>query len=135
MAIGFYPRAGQLLMCDFTGFVAPEMVKPRPVVVVSPRLPYRSEIVAIVPISLTAPIHGEPFVVRLSKNYHPLESDLLPCWAKCDMLLNISRSRLDGFKVGRRKWETPQISGEDLKAVRHGVIHGLGMGTLIKANS
>lgn len=122
-------------MCDFTGFVVPEMVKPRPVIVVSPRLPYRSEIVAIVPVSLTAPMHSEAFVVRLSKNYNPLEDDDLPCWAKCDMLLNLSRSRLDGFKVGRRKWETPHITGEDLTAVRHGVLHGLGMGTLIPAAS
>jgi uncharacterized protein YifN (PemK superfamily) len=49
MPIQFYPRAGQILMCEFTGFVVPEMVKPRPVIVVSPRLPQRSEIVAIVP--------------------------------------------------------------------------------------
>lgn len=132
MAISFYPRAGQVLICDFSGFVAPEMVKPRPIVVVSPRLPYRSEIVTVVPISLTAPIHREPYVVRLSRNYQPLEAIDLPCWAKCDMLLNISRSRLDGFKVGRRKWETPHMSGEDLKAVRAGVLHALGMGSLIK---
>ena len=121
-------------MCDFNGFVVPEMVKPRPVIVVSPRLPHRSEIVAIVPVSLTAPIHSEPFVVRLSKNYNPLEDDALPCWAKCDMLLNISRARLDGFKVGRRKWETPLISRSDLSVVRHGVLHGLGMGNLIPAS-
>jgi uncharacterized protein YifN (PemK superfamily) len=119
-------------MCDFSGFVPPEMVKPRPVVVVSPRLPFRAEIVAIVPISLTAPRHGESFVVRLSKNYHPLEPDDLPCWAKCDMLLNLSRSRLDGFKVGRRKWETPHMAGEDLRAVRYGVLYALGLGPLIK---
>ena len=132
VAINFYPRAGQVLMCDFSGFVVPEMVKPRPVIVVSPRLPYRSEIVAIIPISLTPPIHHEPYAVRLSKNYHPSEGDDLPCWAKCDMLLNLSRRRLDGFKVGRRKWETPQVTGDDLKAVRAGVLHGLGMGGLIK---
>ena len=132
MAITFYPRAGQVLMCHFTGFVVPEMVKVRPVVVVSPRLPHRAEIVAVVPISLTAPTHGEPYVVRLSKNYHPLEADDLPCWAKCDMLINLSRSRLDGFKVGRRKWETPHMTGDDLKAVRAGVLHGLGMGSLIR---
>jgi uncharacterized protein YifN (PemK superfamily) len=126
LAIKFYPRAGQILMCDFTGFVVPEMVKPRPVIVVSPRLPHRSEIVAIVPISLTAPIHDHAFVVRLSKNYHPQENDDLPCWAKCDMVMNIGRRRLNGFKVGRRRWETPQATGDDLAAVRHGVRVGFG---------
>lgn len=107
------------------------MVKPRPVVVISPKLPYRGEIVTIVPISLTPPNHVLPFVVRLSKNYHPKEDDTLPCWAKCDMVLNLSRARLDSFKVGRRKWFTPDMSEQDLQAVRQGVLYGLGFGSLI----
>ena len=131
MPISFHPRAGQILVCDFKGFVPPEMVKVRPVIVVSPKLPHRAEIVTIVPISLTPPRHPLPFVVRLSKNYHPDEEDALPCWAKCDMLLNLSRDRLNGFKIGRRKWATPQASPEDLQAVREGVLHGLGMGGLL----
>lgn len=101
--------------------------------VISPRLPHRGEIVSVVPISLTPPNHTLPFVVRLSKNYHPEEPDDLPCWAKCDMLLNIGRHRLDGFKVGRRRWETPHATGDDLAAVKRGVIHGLGMGALLQA--
>lgn len=109
----------------------PEMVKPRPVIVVSPRLPHRSEIVAVVPISLTAPIHNLPFCVQLSKNYHPNEEDDLPCWAKCDMLMNLGLWRLDGFKVGRRKYVNPQATPEDLSAVKAGVLHGLGQGHLI----
>ena len=114
-------------MCDFSGFQAPEMVKVRPIIVVSPKLPYRSQLVAIVPISLTPPVHDLPFVVRLSRNYHPGEADELPCWAKCDMIMNISVSRLDGFKVGRRKWVNPQATGEDLQSVRNGVLAGLGL--------
>lgn len=127
MPIKFHPRAGQILMCDFKGFVEPEMVKVRPVMVISPKLPYRSHIVAIVPISLTAPTHKEPYVVRLSKNYHPLEEDDLPCWAKCDLVLNIGLYRLEGFKLDRRKWATPQASSEDLRAVRTAVLYGLGI--------
>ncbi len=114
-------------MCDFRGFEIPEMVKVRPIMVISPRLPYRSGLAAIVPISLTAPQHAEPFVVRLSKNYHPREDDALPCWAKCDMVLNIGLQRLEGFKIGRRQWATPQASADDLRAVRIGVLHGLGL--------
>jgi len=121
-------------MCDFKGFNAPEMVKPRPVIVVSPRLPYRSGIVAIVPISLTPPIHCLPFCYRLSKNYHPEESDDLPCWAKADMLMNLGIYRLDGFKVGRRKWELPQLSCEDLAGVRHAILCGLGLDRIEKSD-
>lgn len=99
--------------------------------VVSPRLPYRSEIAAVVPISLTAPVHDLPFCVRLSKNYHPSEDENLPCWAKCDMLINLGLWRLDGFKIGRRKYVNPQATPEDLSAVKAGVLHGLGYGGLI----
>lgn len=108
------------------------MVKVRPIIVVSPKLPYRAEIVTVVPISTTAPKHEMPFCVRLSKNYHPQESDDLPCWAKCDMVMNIAKWRLDGFKVDRRKYVNPQATGEDLDAVRHGVVHGLGLNALLK---
>lgn len=111
------------------------MVKVRPVIVISPKLPYRSEIVTVVPISTTAPKHSLPFAVQLSKNYHPDEPDDLPCWAKCDMLMNIGKWRLNGFKVGRRKWELPCATGDDLEAVRRGVLHGLGLGYLIPAGS
>lgn len=133
MPISFFPRAGQILVCNYSDFKKPEINKIRPVIVVSPRLPHRSQIVTVVPISTTAPEHDLPFVVRLSKNYHPQEKDELPCWAKCDMIMNIARDRLDGFKIGRRKWETPEASAEDLTAVQHGMIHGLGMSHLLKS--
>jgi mRNA interferase MazF len=131
MALNFFPRAGQVLMCDFTGFKAPEMVKTRPVVVVSPRLPRRSEVVAIVPISLTEPVPLMPYQVRLSKNYHPEEPDDLPCWAIADLILNVGLYRLNGFKIGRRLWANPQMTGPDLAAVREAVLHGLGFGALV----
>jgi mRNA interferase MazF len=127
MALLFHPRAGQVFMCDFSGFKIPEMVKPRPVIVVSPRLPHRSEIVAIVPISLTAPRHALPFCYKLSKNYHPQESDDLDCWAKADMLLNVGTYRLSAFKTGRRKYEYPTLSDDDLQGVRHAILCGLGL--------
>ncbi|WP_106754276.1 type II toxin-antitoxin system PemK/MazF family toxin [Pannonibacter carbonis] len=132
MPIGFFPPAGQILVCDFSGFQPPEMIKHRPVIILSPKLPNRSEIVTLVPLSTTAPRHNLPFVVRLSRNYHPLEDDTLAVWAKCDMVMNVSRQRLDGFKIGRRKWATPMASEEDLHAVRIGVIHDLGLRDLLK---
>ena len=110
------------------------MVKPRPVMVVSPQLPYRGDIVSMVPISLTAPRHNLPFCVKLSKNYHPKEREDLACWAKCDMLMNLGRWRLDGFKVGRRKFHNPKASAEDLQAVKEGILYGLGQGHLISNN-
>ncbi len=115
-------------MCDLRDFVPPEMDKIRPVVVISPRLSNRGEIVTIVPVSTQEPHAPAKYHVQLSKNYHPREPDQPGMWAKCDMVMNLSRSRLDGFKVGRRRWELPVISAEDLAAVRLGVFYGLGFG-------
>lgn len=131
MPINYYPNAGQVLKCSFKGFKEPEMNKVRPVIVTSPKLPYRAEIITIVPVSLTPPEREYPYSVRLSKNYHPLEKDDLPCWAKCDMVLNVARHRLNGFKIDRRRYLSPSISQDDLEAVRMGVIYGLGLNDLI----
>ena len=130
MPISFFPRIGQVLVADFSDLKEPEMTKIRPVIIVSPRLPYRSDIVAVVPISLTAPKHDLPFCYRLSKNYHPAEMDDLPCWAKADMVTNIALRRLEGFKVGRRQWEYPNLSHDDLLGVRRAVLCGLGLDRL-----
>jgi mRNA interferase MazF len=127
MALLFHPRAGQVFMCDFSGFKEPEMIKPRPAIVGSPKLPYRSGIVAVVPISLTEPKHNLPFCFRLSKNYHPEEPDGLPCWAKADMVMNLGIYRLSGFKIGRRKYVYPTLTTDDLFGVRRAVLCGLGL--------
>lgn len=132
MSIKFYPRAGAILMADLSDFEEPEMNKVRPVIVVSPRLPYRSEIVTFVPISTTPPRHELPFVVRLSRNYNPLEALEIPTWAKCDMLLNLSMKRLNGFKMDRRRWELPTATADDLEAVRKGILCGLGFADLAR---
>jgi uncharacterized protein YifN (PemK superfamily) len=125
MPLTFHPRPGHVLVCDFHGFIEPEIVKKRPVIVVSSRLPHRSGLATVVPISLTAPRYEVPYVVRLSRNYHPSETEDLPCWAKCDLLANVSLARLDRFKIGRRKYLAPKASDEDLAAVRKGVLQAL----------
>lgn len=120
-------------MADFSDLQAPEMTKIRPVVVVSPKLPFRSDLAAIVPISLTPPRHDLPFCFRLSRNYHPLESHALPCWAKADMVMTVALRRLNGFKVGRRQWAIPEMNAEDMAGVRKAVLYGLGYGDLALA--
>jgi mRNA interferase MazF len=127
MGLKFYPRAGQIFVGDFSDLQPPEINKIRPVIVISPRLPNRSALVAIVPISTTAPFRDLPYVYKLSKNYHPNSDQDLPCWAKCDLVMNISVARLDAFKVGRREYVYPTLTPEDLKAVRKAVMAGLGL--------
>jgi len=43
------------------------------------------------------------------------------------MIMNLGLHRLNGFKVGRRQWEYPQLTPEDLAGVRHAVLCGLGL--------
>ncbi|MBY4894530.1 type II toxin-antitoxin system PemK/MazF family toxin [Rhodobacteraceae bacterium N5(2021)] len=129
MPLKFHPRAGALLVADFRGFEPPEICKRRPVVVVSPRLPNRGDLVAVVPTSTTAPIKQLPYHVKLSQNYAPWDAPDDGVWAKCDLLMNISLKRMDGFKVGKRKWITPAISAADLENVRAGVLAALGFGS------
>ena len=128
----FFPRAGQVLICDFAGYVPPEIVKIRPVAVVSPKLPNRSGLATVVPLSTTAPRHDEPYVVELSQNYHPNSNSMARQWAKCDLITNVTLKRLDRFKVARRQYVVPELSAEDLLKVRHAMLHALGFGALIK---
>ena len=131
MALKFFPRAGQIFVCDYSGFKEPEMVKTRPVIVISPRLPYRSDVVTVVPISRSPPRQNLPFVYKLSKNYHPDEPDDLDCWAKADLVMNMGLYRLTPFKVGRRKYVYPTLDPGDLREVKNAVLHGMGFGHLI----
>lgn len=131
MAINYTPKHGQIYMCDFSDFKEPEMVKIRPVIVISAKLKFRSEIVTIIPISTTPPREELPYCHKLSINYMPNQKDDTDCWAKCDMIMNVGKHRLSGIKVGRRKYIYPNISDEDLNCVKKAVLHGLGMGHLV----
>lgn len=113
-------------MCDFRGNIVPEIIKKRPVIVITPRLPHRNGLCMVVPTSTTPPDHPQPFHVRLSRNYVPGEPEDTPVWAKCDLITNVSMARLDRFKAGHRKYVAPMVSHEDLRAVRKGVLAALG---------
>jgi len=61
MAITFVPDSGDVLMCDFIGFIAPEMTKVRRVIVLSPRSrDVFPGTYLVVPVSKTPPSRPEP---------------------------------------------------------------------------
>ena len=68
MAITFHPNPGTVLICDFNGLIIPEMVKTRPVVVISPRLRHRTGLCTIIPLSTTPPDPKMPWHWTLSLN-------------------------------------------------------------------
>jgi mRNA interferase MazF len=122
----FHPKAGTVLICDFRGNIIPEIVKRRPVVVITPRLAHRDGLCTIVPLSSKPPRYPQPFHVQMSRDYLPSDNGPDESWAKCDLVCSVSMKRLDRVKVGPRKFETPMISDTDLAAIRAGVLAALG---------
>lgn len=112
-------------MCDFYGYVAPEMVKVRPVVIVSPKDLPRPGLYTVVPLSTSEPNPIEKYHFKLVKN--PMPQGTAVCWAKCDMVATVSIQRLDRIKVARGKYVTTAISDEELKAIRECLKHSLGI--------
>jgi len=57
MAITFYPYPGSVLLYEYPpeGTVEPEMVKLRPVVIISEKMKHRGGLVTVVPLSASEP--------------------------------------------------------------------------------
>ena len=137
MAILFPVGAGTIVLCNYaTGFREPEMVKRRPAVVISPRLPHREGLYCVVPLSQTPPDHEVQYQVKIV-----LEQSLPPPWegrerwAKADMLATVSMERLDLFRTerdqyGKRKYLSIKVNSEQLRLIRIAALHGLGLGAL-----
>jgi mRNA interferase MazF len=136
MALPYYPKPGEILICDYgIAAILPEMVKRRPVVVVSPRLRRRPDLVTIVPLSTTAPEPVEPHHCALTLGTPlPPPFDSPDMWAKCDMIATVSLARLDRFRRriagGQRQYRSGQLTPTQLAAVRKSVLCGLGLSSL-----
>ena len=135
MAIQFAVGPGTILLCDYSwgGFRPPEMVKRRPAIVLSPRLPFRDGLCSVVPLSSTPPPHLVDYVIQLTLPKPlpaPFEGPV--CWAKCDMVATVNFERLDLFRTerdqsGKRKFIHPVLGAEGLDRVRQGVMAALGL--------
>ncbi len=132
MPLTFHPQVGVVLMCDFnTGFKPPEMVKLRPVVVISPR--HRSDnLCTVVPLSATAPNPVRKFHCRLDPRSLPGNLARTETWAKCDMVITVSLGRLDRVRTGKdangkRIYVAHAVMPADLEAIRRGVLVALGI--------
>lgn len=121
MALPYFPRRGEVLVCDFdTGFQPPEMVKKRPVVVVSRRDSHSRRLCTVVPFSTTAPMPAMPW-------HHPLPHVSVPglqaaaqMWAKCDMVATVSFERLNKPYVKTRQGRSYRelvLEAQDMSAI------------------
>lgn len=123
MAMLYQPRPGNVVMCDYRGFVVPEMVKVRPVVVIA-RNRRNRRLVTVVPLSTTEPNSLEDHHHALANNPLP-GREAISCWAKCDMLTTVSLGRLDRYKVGRGQYAVPMLPGDEFAAILREVAKAL----------
>ncbi|WP_273822738.1 MULTISPECIES: type II toxin-antitoxin system PemK/MazF family toxin [Pseudomonas] len=130
MPLKYQPKEGSVLICDFSGFVAPEMVKQRPVVVLR-KHPHNNRLVTVVPLSTTEPEKLCVYHVELPCY---LTGEAKKSWAKCDMLYTVSLDRLDRIKTkgrdGKRQYEVLTMSAEHFIAVKTAVLAGLNFSPL-----
>lgn len=137
MAIQYPVAPGTILLCNYdTGFREPEMIKRRPAVVISPRLPYRDQLCAVVPLSTTPPLKEVLYQCRIVPPVPlPPPFDASAFWAKADMAATVAFHRLDLFRTdrdqtGKRRYLHPKLSTEDMQRVQCCLLHSLGLGGL-----
>lgn len=133
MAIQFHPQRGTILICDFDGMREPEMVKRRPVVVISPRLRNRGNLVAIVPLSTTHPGDTFPYHFRLCIDPPlPAPYDDPYCWVKGDMVYTVGFHRLFLPQLGKdasgkRQTDMRVLGDGDMASIMSCVLNGIGL--------
>lgn len=140
MAIREHPSTGTILTCDFDqGFKEPEMVKRRPVIVVSPQISWRPGLCTVVPLSTTPPEPKRPYHCKLTL-HPPLPPpwDGAEVWVKGDMIVSAGFHRLDLIRLGRdengskRRYRMNILSREQLTEVRGCILHSLGLFSLTR---
>ncbi len=132
MPLPYLPEPGELLICAFDD-VAPgaEMIKRRPVVVVSVKSSHHRRLCTVVPISTTAPNPVRAW-------HHPLSglsitgwNPSAAMWAKCDMLATVAFERLNApylkSRHGGRRFAKQQLPATDLRAIQDRIAHYLNL--------
>ena len=127
MSIKFVPKAGTVLLCDYsTGFVPPEMTKRRPVVVLSPRKHprnIRDTTVLVAPFSTRMPRSLEPYHVHIPAGTYPFFSH--DSWVKADMISAVSLARLSLLQSS-----STALSTHHFLAVQRAVLNAFGFAQL-----
>lgn len=136
MALRYHPEIGTIVICDYDGFIEPEMVKRRPVIIVSPRFRNREGLCTIVPLSTTPPNPVMPYHYKLKLDKPlPPPYDSSFHWVKGDMLATVSFSRLFLPRThkdanGKREYVIKVIEDIDLRKVRECILHALALSLL-----
>jgi len=129
-------RTGEVLICDFdTGFIPPEIVKRRPVVVISKTSSHWRGLCTVVPLSTSPPQRPLPWHVLLADNplyghlpeQHPFGHQTVS-WAKCDLIYTVCFERITRIHRrvnGKRSYIGVKVPATELDAILKGVYHYL----------
>lgn len=126
MALSSVPLPGTIVMCDFAGYVEPEMVKQRRAVIVSVARVFRNRndaTVIVVPLSEVVPAIALPWHYGIPGGRYP---GVRSCWAKGDLVAHVGLLRL-GRIFYRGGWITPVVEPFDLRAIRRAVGAAIGL--------
>ena len=134
MTIQFHPTQGTILVCDFNGMKVPEMIKKRPVIVISPNFKHRTKLCTIVPLSTTEPAIIQPYHYKLhfsSPLPHPYDNSN-HAWVKADMLYTMSFARLSPMFTkkddnGKREYDIRVVDKYDLIKIQECILFGIGL--------
>ena len=134
MPLTFHPTTGHVLICDYPkDLKPPEMVKRRPVIVVSPKLKNRNNLVTIVPLSTTTPAHIMPFHYQIHlPSPLPDPWNASSCWAICDHPMTVSFARLNLIRLpkdqyGKRRYFKYRIGEEDQNGIKSALLAAFGI--------
>jgi len=132
MPLPYHPRPGTIVICDYTtGFRAPEMIKRRLAVTISPKLKRRDALVTIVPLSMSTPAPVEPWHVQVPNDI-PDPWGPGPRWAKCDMVATVGYARLNlphskHRVTGVRQYHQIELDKAQVAQLRRAVAAAIGI--------
>ncbi len=122
MALQYHPCFGEILYCDFSHQKEPEMVKVRPVIVVSRK---HKSLCTVIPLSGTRPEPFEKWNCQIINVPAFLPQN--DWWAKCDCITTVALVRLDRAQAGKcpntgkRLFATQVASAVDIAAIRKAI--------------
>jgi len=127
MSLLFQPKTGSVIYCNYTGFIAPEMIKKRPVIVISKHRD-NPKLLTVVPISTTKPEPILNYHVEMDEQFSLINLSGKKSWVKCDMInvvcldrLNLIRDKNSGLRY------SPNVGDVFLSKIKDSVrkVHNL----------
>ncbi len=112
----FQPKKGDVVWCNFSGFVIPEMVKRRPVIIIK-KHKHNSRLVYVLPISNLSPENIKDHHYKLDNEFCIKFFNDKDHWVKIDMIYTVSVERLDRVKTLDGERTIPSIDINTLEEI------------------